>query len=112
MRMPVQVGVIDWNLPAQALERAVRAYNPWPTAHTMLAGKGLRVLRAHVDTDAIAESGEGEVGTLVEVSAKAAAVTCGRGRLWLDEVQLEGRKRMTAAEFLRCARLTVGARLG
>lgn len=105
-------GLIDWNLPAETLERAVRAYNPWPTAHTMLAGKGLRVLRAHLDTDAIAEGGEGEVGMLVEVSAEAAAVTCGQGRLWLDEVQLEGRKRMTATEFLRGARLTVGARLG
>lgn len=82
-------GRIDWNEPAALIERKIRAFNPWPGAFTVLrddAGRErkLKIFRAHV-------AGESDSGLLM---AKDRAIN-------LDEVQLEGKRRMTAAEFLR-----------
>src|ERR1051326_8298589 len=84
-------GRIDWNEPAALIERKIRAFNPWPGAYTMLldaAGqkRKLKVFRAHVVSEAAAGS--------FSFPAKD-------GALALDEVQLEGKRRMSAEEFLR-----------
>ncbi|HKP03998.1 MAG TPA: methionyl-tRNA formyltransferase [Chthoniobacterales bacterium] len=84
-------GRLDWNESAVLLERKVRAFDPWPGAFTVLrddAGRErkLKIFRAHVD------AGE----TQSPLSFRA-----GDGFLALDEVQLEGKRRMKATEFLR-----------
>lgn len=113
-------GRIDWTKSAAELERKVRGLNPWPSAFTTLRGKTLKLW----DTDVVEETAlasmrvvaqlggteteapkdaalcEAEAGALA-TDGKRMAVRCGEGWLLLNEVQLEGKKRMPAADFLR-----------
>jgi methionyl-tRNA formyltransferase len=94
-------GKIDWAEPAEMIERKIRAFNPWPGALTQLtdaAGKSrnLKVFRA----TATAQEG-GEPGSVTTPHDAEVLVATGRGVLRLDEVQLEGKRRMSAVEFLR-----------
>ena len=89
-------GRVDWKLPAMQIARMVRAFNPWPSASTILAGRQLKIHRAHVETIYRAAA----PGTVVAVNTGICVAT-GDGTLVLDEVQLEGRKRLSAAEVAR-----------
>jgi methionyl-tRNA formyltransferase len=84
----------------------VRAFDPWPGTFTLLEGKLLKILRAHVG------AGSGVPGTILTADAQGLVVACGQGALGVDVLQLEGRKRMGAAEFLAGHRLAPGAQLG
>ena len=107
-RLKKEHGPIDWTLAASALERHVRAMNPWPGAQTTLPdGKGLVVLRARVRP---AEPGR-EPGAILAARASL-CIACGEGSLELVEVQASGKRPMVAADFLRGARLAEGQRLG
>lgn len=89
-------GRIDWTQPAINLARMVRAFNPWPSACAHLSGKQLKIHRARADT----LSKNAAPGTVVAVH-DGIRVATGDGALVLDEVQLEGRKRLPATEFVR-----------
>jgi methionyl-tRNA formyltransferase len=102
-----QDGVIDWRRPAADIERAVRAFQPWPVASTSRAGTPLRVWAAEIDARA-----SGEPGTVLAVGPRGVAVATGAGALRLREVQAAGKKRMPAADWARGARVTAGERLG
>lgn len=102
-----QQGSIDWSRPAAELERLVRGLNPWPSAYTSLNGKTLKIWKASVVEK---ETGK-EPGT-IEADKKNIAVQTGRGMLRLEEVQLEGKKRMTTDAFLRGVILETGMILG
>ncbi len=103
-------GRLDWTCNAVALERLIRAYNPWPGTSCLLPdGKPLKVHGAMII--------EGEVcplaGTIVSADPKAGLIiSCGTELLKLEEVQAEGGKRLPAADFLRGHALEVGTRLG
>jgi methionyl-tRNA formyltransferase len=100
-------GWIDFSRGAQKIHDRWRGFQPWPGAHTLLRGKKLIVQKMHV-----AGVGGGEAG-VVEVQGDALLVGCGGGSLiGLDEVQLEGKRRMSAAEFLRGNQVKSGERLG
>ncbi len=99
-------GRIDWAQPAAYLERMVRAFSPWPSAYTSLGTKQLKIHQAH-----IASSTAGAVPGAVVALREGIAVATGDGVLVLDEVQLEGRKRLPAADFARGA-VKVGMVLG
>lgn len=99
-------GRIDWSLPAIEIARRVRAFNPWPSAHTTWDGKMLKIHRAHARDHA----GDQAPGTVV-AAGDSLDVATGAGTLAIDELQLEGRKRMSAALFARGATARVGARL-
>ncbi|MFL6520293.1 MAG: methionyl-tRNA formyltransferase [Chthoniobacterales bacterium] len=84
-------GRIDWNEPAALIERKIRAFNPWPGAFTILRDdaqreRKLKIFRAH-------PAGKSSAAPLL-VPAKDEALV-------LEEVQLEGKRRMSAEEFLR-----------
>ena len=96
-------GRIDWTGDAAALERQVRAYDPWPGSFTTLDGAVLKILTAETAPDA------GEPGTVLD---QALTVACGTGALRLTRVQRAGRAPMAASDFLRGHRVSVGARLG
>jgi methionyl-tRNA formyltransferase len=99
-------GWIDFSRGAQQIYDRWRGFQPWPGAHTLLRGKKLIVQKMHVG------AGNGEAG-VVEVREDALLVGCGGGSLiGLDEVQLEGKRRMSAAEFLRGNQVRSGERLG
>lgn len=102
-----QDALIDWNLPAEQIERMVRAYDPWPVAFTYCNGEELRIYRAAV----IPDSGSAQPGTIVELKGSF-VVQCGAARLRLLEVQGAGRKRMKAEDFARGRRLKLGDLLG
>ena len=90
-------GHIDWNKSAREIERLIRGLNPWPSAYTHLDGKTLKIWKATVKGS---ESGE-KPGCIVDVTRDAILVQTGEGVLQLDEIQLEGKKRMACDAFLR-----------
>ena len=117
-------GQLDWRLPAEELERRVRAYIPWPTAFTTWQGRQLKVLRAAPHrtghgtvhrtghgTVLLDWRGEGQPGQVVALDDGVGVVT-GEGALKLLEVQLAGKRAMTIEEFLRGQRVFVGSVLG
>jgi len=109
-----QDGEVNWTLPARALHDLVRGFAPWPSAYTWLddphthARTRLKLHRTRVldETRAHAQPGE-----LVAVGRDGIQVACGAGTLNVLELQLEGSRRMSAAEFLVGHRLAPGARL-
>lgn len=92
-----QMGRIDWNDSAEKIERLVRGMNSWPSAFTTLDGKALKVWSASVsDPDQT-----GEAGKVLRADKTGLYVQTGCGVLCIEELQLEGKKRMTADAFLR-----------
>jgi methionyl-tRNA formyltransferase len=87
-------GLIDWSESAEAIERKIRAYNPWPGAFMKVDRQNLKVFSASV-VDLNGQPGE------VLRSDKDLIVATGKDALSLAEVQLEGKRRMSVAEFLR-----------
>lgn len=88
-------GFLDWRKPAPALALRVRAMSPWPGAFAVLGG---RVLKIH---KAAAVDAQGAPGTILQADDGGFVIAAGSGALALKTVQLEGRKRMDAAGFLR-----------
>lgn len=107
-----QLGKIDWNKPAKELECLVRGLNPWPSAYSSLNGKALKVWKASCLMQPLEKPGEqggasggssqkAQPGTVLEAGKGGWKVQTGQGVLVLEEVQLEGKKRMAANDFLR-----------
>jgi methionyl-tRNA formyltransferase len=104
-------GLVEWALDAGAIERRVRGFQPWPNAHTTYNSQRLVIWRAEVADEG--DSQPGEVGQIVRAHGDELLVACGEGtRLLLLEVQPEGKRRMTARDFLNGARVRAGERLG
>jgi methionyl-tRNA formyltransferase len=105
-----EAGEIDWKLPAVQIWRQVRAYQPWPGSYTRWQGKQLKILEAVPLTGEVT----GEAGTVLNVNKNEAAfgVVTGNGILGVKKVQMEGKKAVTADEFLRGQRQFIGAKLG
>lgn len=87
-------GQIDWSQSAEAIERKIRAYNPWPGAFMKVYRQNLKIFSASV------VDSNGQPGEILR-SDKELVVATGKGALSLAEVQLEGKRRMSAGEFLR-----------
>jgi len=100
---------IDWRLSALDIWRRVRAYNPWPGCHTWYQGRRLKVHQA-APCHAPAEGEVGEVVSLGE--SPGVGVVTGDGVLGLCRIQMEGRRDMSADEFVRGRRDFVGSVLG
>ncbi|MBI3431671.1 MAG: methionyl-tRNA formyltransferase [Hydrogenophilales bacterium] len=97
---------LDWSQPAEALARAVRAYNPVPGAWTLLDGAPLKIWAAQP------VPGLGIPGEVLRAEADQLVVACGSGALALQEIQPAGSKRMGAGAFLTGRQLPPGTRLG
>lgn len=96
-------GAIDWTRPAVELERRLRAFTPWPGAFTSLDGALFKVHAATVG------SGRGAPGTILAAGAPGLEIACGEGSLVLTSVQLEGKRVMSAQEFLAGRKLQPGS---
>ncbi len=96
-------GRLDWSLPAPALDRRIRALNPWPGTFFTLGGETIRILAAEP------AEGAGPAGTALDASA---TIACGEGALRLTRLQRPGRAPLPAADFLRGFALPAGTRLG
>lgn len=102
------MGAIDWNRPAKELERLIRGLNPWPGTYTEYQGKTLKIWGATVK-----EGGDpSKAGTIVNVKKHSFGIQTKDGILVPTEIQLEGKKRMTAEAFLCGVSLEEGTVLG
>jgi len=97
--------VVDWSRTAPEIERAIRAYDPWPVARTKFNSEKLMIWRARV----VDESASDAPGTIVSIKPDV-VVQCGRGQLALVEVQAPGRKPIPALDWARGKRLEAGTR--
>ena len=107
-RLRKEEGELDWAKPAAALERQVRAYQPWPGSFTTWRGQRLEILSASVSQRSQTGS-VGQVATLIE--AGVPSVITSDGELVLIRVRLEGRRAMDIGEFLKGHPDFTGARL-
>ncbi|MBS0515769.1 MAG: methionyl-tRNA formyltransferase [Proteobacteria bacterium] len=88
---------LDWNEPATALARKVRAFDPWPVAEAVVAGEALRVWRAeHRDLG----PGTRDAGDILAATREGIDVACADGVLRLLEVQRAGGRRIAAADYV------------
>ena len=94
-----ELGDIDWNKTAVELERLIRGLNSWPSAYTKVNGKTLKIWKAEV----VMKKTRDFVlpGTVLQADAKGFLVQTGQDILSIQELQLEGKKRMEASAFLR-----------
>ncbi|NHR04706.1 methionyl-tRNA formyltransferase [Chromobacterium haemolyticum] len=98
--------LVDWSLPAEDVARAIRAYNPAPGAHTLLAGEALKLWMA------VAEAGQAEPGLVIVADADGVLVGCGSGLVRLMVLQAAGGKRLAARDFVAGRSQLTGTRLG
>ena len=103
-----KMGEIDWNRSAKSIEQLIRGLDPWPSAYTKLQGKTLKLWKAEAQKENVPEGVPGEV---VKVERDTFCIQTGDGILKIEEVQLEGKKRMDTAAFLRGFHLSQGERL-
>lgn len=106
-------GQLNFRLSAIQLERLIRGLNPWPTAFTRLSGKLLKIWRAEVVSreELTAEELSHVPGAVLRIERDGIGVLTGDGMLLIRELQLEGKRRMTAEEFLRGYSLKPGQML-
>jgi methionyl-tRNA formyltransferase len=93
---------IDWSQDAAAIERQVRAFDPYPGAEARLAGEVLKVWGAS------AAEGKGPAGMVIELREGNPVVACGRGVLVLTVLQRAGSRRVSAADFTRSRPISSG----
>ncbi len=99
-------GLIDWTRDARTIRNLVRGMSPWPGAFTYLDGKLVKVYRTRIG------EGEGAPGTVIAAGRDGIEVACGGGSLLLDELQLEGKKRLPVRDFLAGCRIAPGTAFG
>jgi methionyl-tRNA formyltransferase len=86
---------INWQLNAEEISHAVRAFNPYPVTHSVIDGFPLKIFQARVITNAIGSPGE-----ILSAEQEGIVVACGKDALMLEIVQKPGGKKLSAAEFL------------
>lgn len=113
-------GNIDWTQNAEKIERLIRGMNPWPSAYTKLNGKTVKIWKARVvaliggdlfsalpGQDPVRHAGE-----IWAADESGIHVRTGNGILVVEELQMEGKKRMTVQDFLRGHKIDPGSRFG
>lgn len=109
-------GLIDWALDAREIERRVRGFQPWPNAYTSYNGRRLVVWRAEVtknEDESEADRTQVQPGVITEARGDSLTVSCGGpDALRLVEVQLEGKQRVAARDFINGSRAHAGEALG
>lgn len=98
---------IDWHKDDGQVFNQVRALRPRPGAFTLLGGEVFKIWRCRKAAEA---DGQRPPGTIVRVEADGFVVQCGRGALFVEEVQPAGKRAMPAGEFLKGGRLQAGDR--
>jgi methionyl-tRNA formyltransferase len=109
-RMKKEDGKIDWAKNPEEIDAHIRAMQPWPGAYTWIPdGQDQKMLK--IFSVILSRRAKGKPGEVVEVNPHGILVAAKKGGVLLREVQLEGRKRMTAVEYARGSGLTNGMML-
>lgn len=103
-----ELAPVSWQDPARKIFNQVRALVPWPVAETRLKGKRLRIFKSHC----LDEKNSGAAGEILHMGERGMTVATGQGNLLLEEIQLEGKKRMRAFDLANGLRLKVGEKFG
>jgi len=88
---------VDWSEDAETIARKIRAFNPFPVASTDFDGKALRIWQAKP----LPGGATGQPGQLLSQDKNGMLVACGDGALLITQVQMPGKKPISAAEFYR-----------
>jgi len=99
-------GLIAWDTSPHAIRNLIRGLTPWPGAFTYLDGSTLKICRATT------ADGTGSPGIVLSAGKNGIEVACSGGSIIIQELQLEGRKRLTAPEFLAGCKIAPGLVLG
>ncbi len=102
-----EMGNIDFTKSAKEIDCLIRGLNPWPSAFTFYKGKQLKIWKATVEE----AQNDAVPGTVTEVTKNEIKVACGCGVIAIRELQLEGKKRMAAHDFLLGVKVQVGEQL-
>lgn len=106
-------GKIDFTQAADVIERLIRGLNPWPSAYTTLGGRTLKIWKASVFVmSGLPVQEDIACGTVIFTDKSGIYVKTGEGCLRIEELQLEGKKRMCSDEFLRGNAVEKGTVLG
>lgn len=106
-----KMGEICWQRPAAEIEQLIRGLNPWPSAYTYLDNKSLKLWKATVEK-AEEETENAVPGQVIRADKNGLCICTGDGILNVLELQLEGKKRMETAAFLRGYSIEAGSVLG
>lgn len=104
-------GLIDWSMKASDIRNSIRGLIPWPGAYTYLQGAMLKIQKSEVRGQR-PEDGTPSPGTIVDVTGDGILVATGSDNLLIKELQAEGKRRMTADEFIRGHKIEKGMTLG
>ena len=95
-KLSKEEALVDFQKPAAALEREIRAFNPWPVSYLQLGNQQLKVWQAQVE----AAQGDSAPGTVLRADKKGIAIATNDGVLVLQQLQPPGKKAMAVADFL------------
>jgi len=105
-------GAIHWGHASHEVSRHIRAMNPWPGAFTLLPERDGTARKLKVFTAANDPRGSGPPGHVLRADSRGILVGCGSGSLLLLEIQMEGKRRMRARDFLIGRPIPAGTLLG
>lgn len=94
-KLSKEEGQIHWDQSNQQIVNLIRAFNPWPVAHTEMLGKKIRVFEADLINDQ-----QGEPGTILEANKQGLTVATGSGAIRITRMQLSGAKQLPVADIL------------
>jgi methionyl-tRNA formyltransferase len=99
-----ETGHIDWNKDAKAIRNLIRGTNPWPLSYSVYQGQTLKIIHATQG-----ETSCGTPGEILAADKHGIRVACGNGEtLCIDEIQMQGSKRMRVADYLNGHEIAVG----
>jgi len=102
-------GLIDWEMPAGEIANRVRGFQPFPSSFTSFHAGKLTIWKA----EPVVALETSNPGTIIEAFAGQLVIGCGDDTaLLVEEVQAEGKRRMTVRDFLNGVKIAVGEQLG
>lgn len=107
-RLRREDGLIRWGEDCRNIVSLIRGLSPTPCAYTRFGGKQLKIFKAEAETGSVTEA----PGTVIGETASGLRVAAGNGHVLLQELQIEGKKRMAFNEFLCGVRVAPGQVMG
>lgn len=100
-----ELGCIDWNNSPLKIKNLIRGVTPWPGAYSYLDGKLLKIFKVRIS------NGDATPGTVLKADREGLEIACSGGSLLIEELQLEGKKRMASSDFVAGGRILPGMTL-